>query len=625
MKRQLITLFICAVMIPVISIGAIVGFSTYRRTVVHYEDLARSQSRLVHSTIVSTSIYLHSTYENVANSSKLQELLCTDNPDFDSMAVTAELADLFEKSLTNTAMLTTLSLYVPADLMDNIEPNRYILPFTDDMTSSRWYQKAEEISGNFWISDIRTGQNEVNYWELHYCCRIPIPRKDTYGVLVMSVSNDYLRNLIANKNYQIYMNINEEPVFLSSDRSFAGQEFPVDMEKEKADSRTGIFTLFEEKLIGSLATVNLYHSSDKLHIFVADTGALGTTRHLLMVFLLITLLALLISAVIIFLYASYFSNRINILRLAMAKVSNNDYEIVDSIRGDDELTATFRDMKLMVEKLKSAEARLYQSQIHEQMIQNQQQQMELKLLANQINPHFLYNTLEAIRMKAFVEGNKGVANAIKLLSKSMRYVLGNTKTASTTLDKELDYINTYMAIMKLRFASCINYDLRVDESITPSNYRILPLLLQPVIENAISHGLRDMEENGRIILKISPSKDRLRLIISIFDNGTGMSKRMLQTVNAHLETPVRNSEHGIGLYNTNNRIRLFYGKEYGITIRSKESLGTCVTVTLPLDSPDRLNDSAALEHVGSLPQDHKESMCTAKYSVNIYDTEEEES
>lgn len=587
MKRQLITLFICAILIPVVCIGAVLGLFTYRRTTVHYEDLAYSQSKVVHSTIVSTSIYLHSTYETVVNSSRLQELLCTDDPGFDSMEATAELTDLFDKSLTNTAMLTTLRLYIPTGLMENVEPNKYILPFTDEVTSSHWYQKASEISGNFWTSDIRTGQNDVNYWELHYCCRIPIPRKNTYGILVMSVSNDYLRNLISNKNYQIYMNVNEEPVFLSSDRSYAGQEFPLDMGQEPDGSRTGIFTLFEEKVIGSLETVNLYHSPDKLHIFVADTSALDTTQHLLMIFLLITLLALLISAVIIFLYATYFSGRINTLRLAMAKVSNNDYEIVDNIRGDDELTATFHDMKLMVEKLKSAEARLYQSQIHEQMIENQQQQMELKLLANQINPHFLYNTLEAIRMKAFMEGNKGVANAIKLLSKSMRYVLGNTRTTSTTLEKELDYINTYMAIMKLRFASRINYDLRVDESLTPSQYRVLPLLLQPVIENAISHGLKDMEENGHIILKIRPSKDRLRLNACVFDNGVGMSKEELKNVTDHLETPVKNSEHGIGLYNTNNRIHLFYGPEYGITVKSKKNRGTCVTVTIPLYSITR--------------------------------------
>lgn len=584
MKQQLITLFICAIIIPIISIGTVLSFFIYRRTASHYEDLAYSQNKLIHSTIVSTSIYLHSTYETVVDSSKLQQLLCTNSPDFNSIAATAELTELFDKTLMNTAMLTTLKLYVPTDLMGNVESNKYILPFTDEMTSSRWYQKAKKISGNFWTSDIRTGQNDVNYWELHYCCRIPIPQKKTYAVLVMSVSNDYLRNLISNKNYEIYMSVNKEPVFLSSSRNYAGEEFPLDLNQKAADSRTGTFMLFGEKVIGSLSSISLYHSSDELHIFVADTNAWNTTRHLLMIFLLITLLALLISAVIIFLYATYFSGRINTLRLAMSKVSNNDYEIVDNIQGDDELTATFHDMKLMVEKLKSAEARLYQSQIHEQMIENQQQQMEFKLLANQINPHFLYNTLEAIRMKAFVEGNKGVANAIKLLSKSMRYVLSNTKTSSTTLEKELDYINTYMAIMKLRFASRINYDLRIDKSLTPSDYRILPLLLQPVIENAISHGLRDMEENGHIILKISPSKDYLRLNACIFDNGIGMSKEKLQSVIAHLETPVKNSEHGIGLYNTNNRIRLFYGHEYGITIRSKENFGTCVTVSIPLCS-----------------------------------------
>ena len=106
MKRQLITLFICAIMIPIFSISTILGFFIYRKTTAHYEDLARSQSRLVHSTIVSTSIYLHSTYETVVNSSKLQQLLTTDDSDFDSVEATAELTALFDKTLTNTAMLT---------------------------------------------------------------------------------------------------------------------------------------------------------------------------------------------------------------------------------------------------------------------------------------------------------------------------------------------------------------------------------------------------------------------------------------------------------------------------------------------------------------------------------------
>lgn len=593
MKRQLMTLFICAIIIPVVSISSILVFLVYQKTISHYKSLAYAQDKIVHSAIVSTSIHLHSIYKTVLNNSQLQEMLSINEPAFDSMKATSELVDLFDNVMENTVMLTTIQLYVPQHLMQNVENNKYILPITKEHAKSPWYKKSKKVFGNFWISDIRTGQNEMDYWELHYCCRIPVPQKNTYAILLMSVSNDYLRNIISNNNYQIYLNINEEPVFISSDRQYAGQEFPLDLKDEMQDSQIGTFMLFGKKVIGSLETVNLYYSSDKLHIFVADLNALHTTYNLLIIFFLIVLLALTISAIIISLYANYFSERINTLRLAMYKVSKNDYEIVDTIRGDDELTATFHDMKTMVEKLKHAEAQIYQAQIREQMIENQQQQMEFKLLANQINPHFLYNTLETIRMKAFIEGNKDAANAIKLLSKSMRYVLSNTKTSSTTLEKELDYISTYMAIMKLRFGSRINYDIDIDESITPSEYRILPILLQPIIENAISHGLKDMEENGHIILRICPSKDRSVLNAYIFDNGTGMSKKKLLEVTAHMDTPVKDSEHGIGLYNINNRIHLFYGQDYGITIKSKENFGTCVTVTIPLYqvTPDKIHKS----------------------------------
>ncbi len=580
MKRQLMTLFICAIIIPVLSLSTILDFFIYQRTISHYKNLAYSQDKLIYSTVVSTSIHLHSIYETTTNNLQLQELLAVSNPDFDTAKITSEITDSFNNVLEKTAMLTTLRLYVPENLMHNVKNNKYILPITKEEKESRWYKKSQEIFGNFWISDIRTGQNEMNYWELYYCCRIPIPKKNTYAMLLMSISNDYLRNLISNNNYQIYLNVNEEPVFISSDRHYSGEKFPLDLKDEMHN--TGTFMLFGKKVIGSFETVNLYHSLDNLHIFVADTNALPTTYNLLIVFSLIVLLALIVSAVIIFLYANYFSERINTLRIAMYKVSKNDYEIVDTIKGDDELTATFHDMKIMVEKLKQAEAQIYQAQIREQVIKNQQQQMEFKLLANQINPHFLYNTLEAIRMKAFIEGNKDVANAIKLLSKSMRYVLSNTKTSSTTLEKELDYVSTYMAIMKLRFGSRINYDIKIDESIILSEYMVLPIILQPIIENAISHGLRDMEENGHIILKIRLSKDRSNLSAYIFDNGIGMSKEELRMVIAHLNTPVKDSEHGIGLYNINNRIHLFYGQEYGITIKSKENFGTCVTVTIPL-------------------------------------------
>ena len=575
MKRQLITLFICAILIPVVCIGAVLGLFTYRRTTVHYEDLAYSQSKVVHSTIVSTSIYLHSTYETVVNSSRLQELLCTDDPGFDSMEATAELTDLFDKSLTNTAMLTTLRLYIPTGLMENVEPNKYILPFTDEVTSSHWYQKASEISGNFWTSDIRTGQNDVNYWELHYCCRIPIPRKNTYGILVMSVSNDYLRNLISNKNYQIYMNVNEEPVFLSSDRSYAGQEFPLDMGQEPDGSRTGIFTLFEEKVIGSLETVNLYHSPDKLHIFVADTSALDTTQHLLMIFLLITLLALLISAVIIFLYATYFSGRINTLRLAMAKVSNNDYEIVDNIRGDDELTATFHDMKLMVEKLKSAEARLYQSQIHEQMIENQQQQMELKLLANQINPHFLYNTLDLINWIAMDYEAEDIEKIAWNLARFYRLSLNHGQDL-ISIGEEVEHVQVYVNIQKFHYDDAVHLEAEVPEEL--KSLACLNIILQPFVENAILHGIGENAEIKQCRIAIRVQRQGEDILFTVRDDGPGMTQQQMEDA---VSLNISQIKGGYGIKNINFRIKLCFGEEYGVRYESVLGEGTTAFILIP--------------------------------------------
>lgn len=102
-------------------------------------------------------------------------------------------------------------------------------------------------------------------------------------MLVLSVSNDYLRNLISNRNYQIYISVNDEPIFISSDRSYAGQNFPLNLENEADSLQTGTFTLFGKKVIGSLASPTLYRSLDKLHIFVADINALDITRRLIII------------------------------------------------------------------------------------------------------------------------------------------------------------------------------------------------------------------------------------------------------------------------------------------------------------------------------------------------------
>jgi len=269
----------------------------------------------------------------------------------------------------------------------------------------------------------------------------------------------------------------------------------------------------------------------------------------------------------------------------MHKASSGDYNVLDQFNGDDELSQTFSDLKIMIKTIKEKDAKMYQAQIREHEIENQQQKIEFNMLASQINPHFLFNTLETIRMMAFSNGNKEVANAIKLLGKSMHYVLENTGTHSTTLQKELDYVEVYLAIQKLRFNDRINYTLNIEEHLNLDEYYILPLLLQPIVENAVVHSLEGIDSKGHIIVDIKTQNNQY-LLINILDNGIGMTQNELQSLVTHIQTNhiKECSGFGIGLSNINKRIKLCYGLSYGINIENRLNGGLNVLLTLPLHS-----------------------------------------
>lgn len=581
-RQQISTVFIFAVLIPVCLVGTIVYIYSRRQLIQSYEHLVESDALRVRSVLLTTTMPLYDTAQTFARDENLYALLTTKyDSDEDALSACSRFTK-FQDTLEKNAALSRIQLYTQPDMLRGISDHNYFYPIDDEVKKNDWYQQAESNVGNFWRSNVYTDTRGNEYWELSYYYHITIPQTGSYAILVMTISDNHLRSLIKDSDFHVYVSVNEDPVFYSTVRSMAGCSFPIDIDFDSSHySYTGTLEIEGSEAIASVLTLKPYRTDDRIYIVSADMNAMPHIQSVSTAFVLIMLFAVLIPVLIIYLFTGYFSNRIGTLRLAMHKVSNNDYEIVDSVQGDDELSATFTDLKSMVTKIKTAEAEIYEAQIKEQNFSNQQQQMELRLLANQINPHFLYNTLEMIRMKAFSEGNREVANAIKLLGKSMRYVLNNTTTTSTTLNKEMDYIVTYLSIQKMRFGSRLNYSIQTDEQMELSNYQILPLLIQPIVENAISHGIEETGEKGLIIIRIKKTEDDL-LLIEVFDNGKGMSAEKLREVHANLSNLPEEPEHGIGLYNINNRIKLFYGEAYGMTIQSRAGDGTLVSLMLPL-------------------------------------------
>ena len=183
-------------------------------------------------------------------------------------------------------------------------------------------------------------------------------------------------------------------------------------------------------------------------------------------------------------------------------------------------------------------------------------------------------------MKALTAGDTEVANATKLLGKSMRYVLENTGTRETTLQKELELLEIFLQIQKMRFGDRIGFKIEMEEGLVPSEYRMLPLLLQPVAENAVVHGLEGIESDGMVTIRVSATDTVLKIDIS--DNGGGIDAEELKALNERLGSYKEEERtSSIGLYNINRRIKLSYGEDYGVFIHSTPGEGTTVSVAIP--------------------------------------------
>lgn len=208
-------------------------------------------------------------------------------------------------------------------------------------------------------------------------------------------------------------------------------------------------------------------------------------------------------------------------------------------------------------------------------------------LQNQINPHFLYNTLEGIRGECLAAGLNTVADMTEALGTFFRYTISNVENLVTLAD-EIINIQNYCLIQKYRFGErlrlIIDYDGDSAESI--GRCHLPKLTLQPIVENAIVHGIERKMGQGVISIRIVTSEKRL--IITISDNGLGMEEETLHRLNKRLNTrsieymKPENETDGIALFNVNNRIRLLFGEEFGINLFSTLHVGTDVEINLPL-------------------------------------------
>ena len=436
---------------------------------------------------------------------------------------------------------------------------------------------AESEYINFSMPHIRDlfDRNENSYsWviSLSRAVEVTDEGKATQALLLINLNYRYFEEIFSNVNLG-----NGGYVYLTNDRGdiiwhpkqneiYSGR-FNED-NKYAATLKDGITV---ENLSGKNLTLNVRtigYTGWKL-VGVTPSAALGIDGIKFRFFVLFVAdLFLFLLAMINAFISDKISNPIKRLDGSVREIEsgNLDVEIVPS--GSYEVEHLGKSIKNMLGRIKVLMSDLVAEH-------NAKRKSEFDTLQSQINPHFLYNTLDIIVWMIENENSDKAVNIVTALAKFFRISLSKGKNIITVKD-EVEHVRNYLMIQNMRFKNRFEYSIDVDEKVL--SYSSLKLMLQPLVENAIYHGMEFMDGDGEIDVKVFKEDDSLYFTIT--DNGLGMSEDMVETLLSKDFVPSKKGS-GIGVKNVNERIKLYFGSEYGLKVESEPDEGTKITIHLP--------------------------------------------
>lgn len=578
MRQKLLISYIFVVLIPVLIIGIILSFELRNMALNDAvkeatTNVDRTETRIQQLLKVPTDISGRLFFDN-----KLQELLLTKYTSKYDLFMQYKSYDTLAGYVNAYDELANIRLY---PFTKNMMENWNIMRLTPRITSSKWYREVMDNNGTMiW----RYAYDETK--KASFLSLIRVLRYNSVqnmGVLLIEVNNDALHSIIVNEPYKTILITDNGDVVLANDRKLEGKNIRrlkmfgaalhtnkkiIDSTYNNEPSKIIIKNFYADqsnelfKIISIFPVKNIVKNSDRISI----------------VCLSIISLSLFSALILILIFTNIFGNRIKKLSVQMQAAMTSDFnmDMIPSIEGNDEIGQLSADLGVMFSNIKKLVYEVYDMDLHQKKLYIKQKDMQLKILINQINPHFMYNALETIRMKAYCRGEMDLAEIIKQFAIIMRRNL-EASGEPVTLDSEMELVESYLQIQKFRFEDRINYKINIFADTT--KYTILPFMLQPIVENAFVHGLENNDESGKIIITIEESLQFL--IISVEDNGSGINEERLQEILKSFEDDSDDRGKRIGLRNVYNRIKLYYGDAYGMSISSRYGNGTKVTIKLP--------------------------------------------
>ncbi|QJD85713.1 sensor histidine kinase [Cohnella herbarum] len=448
-------------------------------------------------------------------------------------------------------------------------------PLQDD-----WYVRTLEKSGGLYISDankkdfIINAKPSITFSRALY----DADTRQLLGVLMLDSGLDIFKGIdkgIVPDITNMFLVNGNGTILYDNYKNRIGQQLPEplngqianrseEMSEETSDGTLTVMKPFPDndwKIVASISLSKLYEQygvSQRLLLYIAITCAL--------IFILLSvILSNLITKPIIDLSKTMRKNKF--LNLVTAK---------KYMERTDEIGVLYAEYNKMIQDINRYIKESYQNKLITL-------DSQMKALEAQINSHFLYNTLESINSIAEIEEVESIAIMTKALGDMFRYSI-KTESELVSIDEELAHVNNYLAIQKIRYQDKIDFRFDIQEGL--SQLKILKLILQPIIENALYHGLESTKKKGSVTVRAIEREERI--LFEIADDGVGMSPDQLRELQSLLSEPPEFSELGrrdkrsIGLKNVHSRISLYYGSQYGLTLESEKDIGTKVIINVPI-------------------------------------------
>ncbi|WP_106765828.1 sensor histidine kinase [Paenibacillus faecalis] len=554
LKHKLFLSYLLVIIIPIAILGVYSEHQSNQLLDIQAVQAMGSKSKTIIDTLSINMQQHKNTASSITYSNSIMKILSTDYVDYVNLRW--DLKQHVEQQMNSIKALNKAILEITIYTNSKLPEYGTEIASVSRVENEPWYKKALlyqtpvwEIDGSNIIFASRFPKNfdkkkiDVLYMKLDYRSffeAIDIVANET-GVVISDTEGDIVySNLGTIKNRYGISDIHEDDIIQSEvGLTEIGSTEVILLNNAIPESEWSIRTFVPKKVVSP-----------------SDGNIMRTTLLLISV---CTILLLLISL----LFSNRITRRINILIGWMRRVKRGELHLKIQNTSKDEISQLTDHFVDMLERVNLLIQEAYANKII-------QKEAELRALQSQINPHFLYNTLSLINFKAIEHDEQEISHVVTSLSKFYRTAL-NKGDQNISIHDELENIRSYLEIVQMMKDYSFDIHFNIDERVY--NYNIINLILQPLVENAIEHGLDKLEERrGELIITALLENNSIQLTVE--DNGVGISPEQLDLL-------LTAQTNGYGLKNVNDRIQLKYGDAYGVTIQSTVGSGTVMKVTIP--------------------------------------------